>query len=167
MTQNKTVDGYRQCNLCEYTLPATSDFFHQSTAGLSSACKPCANKRTAAWRAERAAKKSDLPEWTRRNNLKKYNVTPEWFDATLAKQGGRCAVCGTTDAGGKHGQFHIDHDHSCCPKGKSCGKCVRGLLCHRCNVGLGNFKDDLARLEAAITYLRETRAVSTSDRLTA
>jgi hypothetical protein len=47
----------------------------------------------------------------------------------------------------------VDHDHNCCPSKKTCGKCIRGLLCMDCNRGLGYFRDDTARLDRAISYL--------------
>ena len=62
----------------------------------------------------------------------------------LAAQGGRCAICGTDKPGGK-GSFHVDHCHV--------GGEIRGLLCHSCNIGLGQFKDDRERIQAAIAYL--------------
>lgn len=63
----------------------------------------------------------------------------------------QCAICGTTDSGTK--DFHIDHNHACCDKPTSCGKCVRGLLCGNCNRGLGSFRDSTERLALATTYL--------------
>ena len=36
----------------------------------------------------------------------------------------------------------IDHDHDCCPLGRSCGNCVRGALCNRHNVHLGYLEKD-------------------------
>lgn len=48
----------------------------------------------------------------------------------------------------------IDHDHSCCPTGASCGECARGPLCNRCNQGIGLFLEDPAHLESAIQYLK-------------
>ncbi len=58
----------------------------------------------------------------------------------IHKQKGRCAICEIeTD------QLEIDHDHL---SGK-----VRGLLCGKCNKGIGLFDDDTGKLKAAILYL--------------
>lgn len=82
----------------------------------------------------------------------KYNVTPEWLIESW-RMG--CSICGSAEGG-----YHVDHDHSCCPSNsrmtnsqRSCGECVRGLLCSGCNWGLGQFKDDIQILKSAISYL--------------
>ena len=49
----------------------------------------------------------------------------------------------------------VDHDHTCCPAGRSCGSCVRGILCRKCNVAIGYLKDDAGYAEAAARYLRQ------------
>lgn len=92
--------------------------------------------------------------YVERNYQASHGITLADYEEMLAAQDGRCAICGTDEPGGKHGKrFHIDHDHSCCPKGKSCEKCRRALLCANCNVGLGAFSDDPDRLVAAASYL--------------
>lgn len=94
------------------------------------------------------------PERRRRDSLAKYHLTPEGYDAMLASQNGRCAVCFELPPDGKF--LHVDHDHSCCPrKLSSCGTCVRGLLCLQCNNGLGRFSDDADRLRRAANYLEK------------
>jgi hypothetical protein len=81
---------------------------------------------------------------------RKYNLAPGQFDAMLAAQGNSCAICGE---GFSDRPPHVDHDHACCPRGGSCGKCVRGLLCGPCNHALGSFRDDPNRMRRAIAYL--------------
>lgn len=87
------------------------------------------------------------------NRLWNYGVTREQFDAKLAEQGGSCAICGTTEWGGKDNRPHTDHDHVT--------NRFRGVLCGSCNYGLGCFKDNSERLAAAIAYLK-TAALATS-----
>ena len=59
-----------------------------------------------------------------------------------ALQGGVCAICGAVPP--EDGSFHVDHDHET-------GR-VRGLLCVRCNIGLGQLGDDVEVLSGAIGY---------------
>ncbi|BCP41481.1 hypothetical protein MINTMi27_15740 [Mycobacterium intracellulare] len=66
--------------------------------------------------------------------LKKYNITATDYLAMLERQGGACALCRMSP---NDRVLVIDHDHKCCDRQGSCGKCVRGLLCYRCNNGLG------------------------------
>ena len=84
----------------------------------------------------------------RKSHLKRtYGLTLDEFDALLASQGGGCAVCGLTDAD------NVDHDHV---SGR-----VRGILCFRCNVAIGQMDDVCDRLIAAMEYLdrHDERAV--------
>lgn len=66
------------------------------------------------------------------------------FQKMLFMQDYECAIC--------HNEFEyqeqikVDHDHET--------GAVRGLLCSLCNTGLGQFRDRLDLLEAAVAYLR-------------
>lgn len=81
-----------------------------------------------------------------------YGITREGFDALLAQQGGGCAICKAAEPGGV-GEWHVDHDHGCCPGRRACGNCNRGLLCSTCNTMLGHAKDDPQLLADAAIYL--------------
>lgn len=81
----------------------------------------------------------------------KYGITVEQYDALNDAQGGVCAICSGVNPNGY--RLSIDHDHACCPGSKSCGRCVRALLCAGCNYMLGHARDDAARLRAAADYV--------------
>ena len=83
-----------------------------------------------------------------------HGITVEQYDDMLEAQGGVCAICHRPSVTGK--RLHVDHDHK---TGRN-----RGLLCHHCNTALGNFRDDHAVVEAALTYLKEYRLFITADR---
>lgn len=133
------------CPKCDTEKPLER-FARRGLDGRSSWCLQCLAEYG---RARYAAQKDRVTERWRET---RYGVTPARWAEMLNAQGGVCAIC-AADAPGGRGGWHIDHDHSCCPAGRSCGACVRGLLCHNCNTGLGRFADDTGRLQNAIDYL--------------
>lgn len=66
------------------------------------------------------------------------------YDRLLNLQGGGCAICGAFPT---ERSLAVDHDHDT-------GR-IRGLLCMRCNTGIGHFEDSIPLLEAAIDYLED------------
>lgn len=140
-------------------------------------CKNCSNARTVAYkqahpeynreqvrqyRAKNPAKVKETkqtsdakhPARRRAYRLKElYDLTLEEVAAMAVAQGNLCAVCGTDDPGsrGIRMTWVVDHDHA---SGR-----VRGLLCARCNRGLGLLKDDPAVLRAAADYVERHRTL--------
>lgn len=74
-----------------------------------------------------------------------YGLTPFQYRKLLRNQNGVCAICKEINDDGR--SLAVDHDHYT-------GK-VRGLLCTRCNLGLGFFKDEIRLLAEAIVYLED------------
>lgn len=86
----------------------------------------------------------------KRKMREKFGMSTEEVAALSASQNGACAIClGTSSRiDGRSGRQHalaVDHDHAT-------GK-VRGLLCDKCNSGIGLLRDDPKILAAAIAYL--------------
>lgn len=80
----------------------------------------------------------------------KFKLSIEQWHEMLLRQEGRCYLCNDPL---NPFDTHIDHARSCCEGARSCGKCVRGLACRWCNQGLGQFRDDPARLRRAADAL--------------
>ncbi len=85
-----------------------------------------------------------------RNRFRKHGTSREDFLKIIEKQDGACAICKDP---GNWSDLVIDHDHGCCPGQFSCGECIRGALCRRCNTLLGLLSDSVERAQSAITYL--------------
>ncbi|WP_078892627.1 endonuclease domain-containing protein [Streptomyces sp. NRRL F-2580] len=67
---------------------------------------------------------------------RRFGITKSQFQQLLSFQGGGCGICGSGESRGR-GVFHIDHNHDCCGEvSRTCGECVRGLLCAPCNLQL-------------------------------
>lgn len=85
------------------------------------------------------------PSEARREHLwRSFKITPEQYQAMFEMQGGVCAICGSQP--GASQVLAVDHDHACCPGERTCGSCIRGLLCRQCNSYLGRIKEDPAGL---------------------
>jgi hypothetical protein len=63
------------------------------------------------------------------------------YDAMLGRQGGVCKICRKPALK----RLCLDHDHA--------NGWIRGLLCHKCNTGVGLFDDDIGRILRAAVYL--------------
>lgn len=89
--------------------------------------------------------RQEFPDKRERYFRDTYGITLEDYDEMLEWQGGGCAICGSPVGDGVGRRLSVDHDHET-------GE-VRGLLCSRCNAGLGMFQDRQDLLLRAVEYL--------------
>lgn len=147
------MEPHKKCTGCG-EVKLLNEYYRRQNSNrdyLNSCCKVCSNIRRQQWGLKNPEKVA--LSW-RKSVLKRYNLTLADYDAMLAAQGGGCAICGAKEPGGVGKRFAVDHDHACCPERmKSCGKCVRGLLCTYCNLHLAG--EDLQRLRNAVGYLED------------
>lgn len=127
-----------------------------SRTGPSNTCKICSREQSAAARLRRRGEDPRYLQRERDTKIQRlYGLTRDQYLAKLEEQDGSCGLCGAAFSDGD--PPHVDHDHSCCPGKKSCGECVRRLLCRNCNLGLGYFGDNVDRLSQAIAYLQRSK----------
>ena len=94
----------------------------------------------------------------RKRIIAKFGITLEEYNNLLEQAGDKCCICGrqfleiTGEIGFRHKQAgrlqtkYLDHNHTT-------GK-IRGIICGRCNAGLGCFEDDIEIINRAINYLK-------------
>lgn len=132
------VLAFIPCNVCGFSV--FRQYGRKGGTGVT-LCPPCRKER------ERRAHSAANYRYNEKNRqkrraygrAKRVGMTIEDVEVLELRQGGACAICGNKE------NLHLDHCHE---SGQ-----VRGLLCGRCNRGLGMFKDDPQRLAGAIAYL--------------
>lgn len=156
-------------------LHSLSDIDRESSQGTCAVCGPltrvvglgsqptCANRaretRIAQWDADPERHKKYHREYKRRY---KFGLPRGGIEELLERQGSACAIC---ERALTINTARIDHDHSCCPSvGRTCGGCIRGVLCNACNSGLGMFRDDEALFNRAINYVKTARKLRLAPR---
>ena len=109
--------------------------------GYLKQCKVCIQRARKNYRDKN-------PDARRKSHLKqKFSLTLEdWYSMWNAQEG-LCAICSNPMTRKHRGGRCACVDH-CHASGR-----VRGLLCNKCNRGLGQFDDNPAVLKAAILYL--------------
>jgi hypothetical protein len=150
----------KTCNKCGMEQPVT-EFFKsgKNKSGkekIRGDCKTCAKKSTREWQIKNKSEYNNyMASWRAKNPSKqhsaeikrRYGLTILEYDQILINQGYRCKICDKKhDPLTKRGRLYVDHDHST--------RRVRGLLCGKCNVAIGNFDDNVKLLEKAIEYLK-------------
>jgi len=134
----------RICKNCESEFQALAVKVRQG-GGLF-----CSSK---CYQTHRSVNKRTKAEQQRIDLMKhRYGVDLDQYEEMLERQNQQCAICqdkfNGVLTGGKSfdGKACIDHCHT---SGR-----VRGLLCSKCNTGLGGFRDNIESLQRAIDYLQ-------------
>ena len=130
------------CKTCG--LKKALDEYSNARANVKHAhCKSCRKFKHAERRKENPELVAAIE---RRSKFKRnYGITIDDYYNMLKAQNNGCSICGVIKPSNRTGFFAVDHCHV---SGK-----VRGLLCSKCNRGLGLFNDSPQRLQAAASYL--------------
>ena len=136
----------KECTKCTEVKPFTEFYISKNhPTGYSSHCSMCIKAKAVKVRAAN-------PEKTRAKNLKsKFNMSIDDYNKLYIEQDGLCRICDEVETrrDSKGGVVWMPVDH-CHDTGK-----IRGLLCSRCNTGLGLLGDSIKTLKCAIKYLRK------------
>jgi hypothetical protein len=77
-----------------------------------------------------------------------FGITNEDYNRIFNEQQGKCKIC-NVHRNELEKNLYVDHDHQ--------SKKIRGLLCQKCNAGLGMFQDNINILSNALKYLQSIR----------
>lgn len=144
------MEGFKKCTKCKEVKELSKHFYKRSEKNKKhlyrSHCIECELKRKREQHRKRYANDEKYRERKRDESYKrKYKSSLSDYEKLLKSQKGLCAICKTSDPGKNRNNFAVDHCHDT--------GAVRGLLCDRCNRGLGYFLDNAILLLKAAMYL--------------
>lgn len=147
--QFRTDDIGRVCSRCKLYKDWAEYNKGNGARGFGSWCKGCQQEHHQATPAERRR------ELALARRLKRFNLTVDQYGRLNRRFDGCCWRCKKPEIakgpGGIVQRLSVDHDHGCCPADRSCGRCIRGLLCVSCNFVLGRI--DGGQVDSYIAYL--------------
>jgi hypothetical protein len=146
LSRGAEFPDYLVCRTCNESKPVSNYHHIRSKLGRMHPrrhCKPCFGNKGKAWRdgKKRVINGVERSYMTIRQ---KYGITLDDYISMFESQEGVCAICKELEYGKL---LVVDHDHS---SGR-----VRGLICYRCNNGLGSVKDSIETLVSMIDYLEK------------
>lgn len=152
--------GSQKSPVIDWNDPEARRAYNREKAREKYAANPEAAKDSS--RRYVAKKRAEDPDYWRKykRNMSSdlryaHRITWEQLRGILDGQNGCCYLCTEPlDPEAPRG-VHVDHDHQCCPGSRSCGNCIRGVSCHKCNTGIGLFGDDPDRMERVARNLRD------------
>jgi len=156
MRRLSITNGGKLCSVCKKFFLLNR--FHKDkrkTSGYDSKCKECHNryyiqnkKRILTKQIKYYNKIKRTPDYImkRKNRklIREFGITLNKYLSMCEAQKSKCAICKLIPKG-KSKVLFVDHNHKT-------GK-IRGLLCYKCNMGLGYFKDSVDSLKRASDYL--------------
>lgn len=78
---------------------------------------------------------------------RKFNLTKSDYEGMVKDQQGMCAICGEAESSAYFKRLAVDHCHT--------SGAIRGLLCRKCNAGIGMMKENVRILLNAVKYLTQ------------
>lgn len=167
---DKVIPTEKLCRKCN-TVKSFLDFGKDKNRkyGLTAVCKVCRNKQNAIYfskhpevrefhnKRNREKRKLYYGDPVRKlkyknNNLRSsYGITLDQYENMLKSQNSVCKICKKEEVHRNNqntgiSRLAVDHCHVT-------GK-IRGILCTKCNTGLGSFKDNIQLLATTIQYLK-------------
>jgi hypothetical protein len=131
--------------------------FLQKQRDLDPVIKDHKRKISAKWRANNPR---------RHRGPFRNHLSERGYTRLMEQQGNECAVCHRPFSSQRLEKPVIDHDHKCCPiKGRSCGKCIRGIIHSGCNLLLGYANDSPGVLQQASHYLLRYDEIKLKEKL--
>lgn len=124
-----------ECIVCHKELPMTPEHFYKNITqkyGLRQPCRECFYEGT-----------------LRGHALSLYDISYDEYKEIYNNQNGKCAICGKEESRTRKGRklpLSVDHAHDT--------GVIRGLLCAKCNSGMGMFGDNIELMKKAIDYLK-------------